>query len=302
MINNVSLVKNTLTYAKITGLRSMQNITGLEREIIEANKAELTHEIWGNPQKLIEWAKNKFEQLRVKDYKSELLEKDAVNSSRNELVKAWADILRTDFKTANNPLLQLKIMQFITHNLRIDNKALAPILRVDVFQDALFLAKKTGKSFKSVYTNLLKQPRYHNINVTEENVQSGNVRGTWYHLRTLNQSESVRFPKLAQQIQEFVMSISKGSNWCIRNKYRLESEYTGTKFHIFVDDKDMPQLCLAAADDAEKTFYTICGREQYKPIPSNFRQILQEFLQKNNLTDFKIIENDGRKTSSLLNA
>ena len=298
MIENVSLIKNTLTYAKRTGLRSMQHISGLEREIIEAYKSELTHDIWGNPQKLVEWVKNKIEQLRTKDYQSKLLDQDAVNNSRNNLVKAWAEILKSDFKTANNPFLQLKIMNFITHDLRINNKALAPILRVNVFQDALYLSKKTGKPFKSVYTELLKKTKYHDINVQEENVKSGNVRGTWYHLRTLNQSETVRYPKLAQQLQEFIMSLSKGSDWCIRNKYRLASEYTGTKFHIFVDDKDLPQLCIAAADDAEKTFYTVCGKEQYKPIPKDFKQILQEFLQKNNLTNFKILENDGRKSST----
>lgn len=294
MLNKLSIAEKTITYAKRTGLRSMQNIPeGAERCVIEAHKNELTHEVWGNPEKLKEWVLSKIEQLINADYVSELLDRNIVENSRNELVKAWGNLVKQDFKTSKNPFMQLKILDFITGNLRKNNKSLAPILRVDVFQDALAISKKTGKSFKKVYTGLLKDTKYHKINVAEENVQTESVRGTWYTLRTLNKSESVKSPVLAQKIQDFIMSISTGSDWCIRNRYRLNSEYMGTKFHIFVDDKGIPQLCLTAVDDAGKVFSDVRGKEQYKTIPKEYKEVLNKFLEKHNLTDSLVLDNEG---------
>lgn len=293
MVDKVSLLNHSISYAKRTGLRSMQHITGIEREIIEAHKSELPHEIWGNQSRLLDWVKQKIEKLINGDYPSNLLERDVVENSRNDLVKAWGELVKTDLKTSKKPFLQLEIMKFVTQKLQETNKALAPVLRIDAFQDALFAAQKTGKSFKKIYTNLLKNTRYHQININEENVNIDGVRGTWYNFRTLDESESVKKPLLASRLTEFLTSISQGSDWCIRSKHNVLREYIGTKFHIFVDDKGMPQLCLAAVDDTEKTFQCIKGKEQYNAIPKKFKKILLDFIQKHKLTESTAIDNGG---------
>ena len=293
MVNKISVVNNTISYAKRTGLRSMQHITGVEREIIESYKSELPHEIWGDSAKLIEWVKLKIEKLMNGDYPSKLLDREIVENSRNNLVKAWGELLKTDFKTSKKPFLQLKILNFVTGKLNENNKTLAPILRVDVFQDALFFSQRTGKSFKKIYMDLIKKARYHQLNINEEAVNSGNVRGTWYNLRTLNDSETIRYPILANKLNEFIMSVSQGSDWCIRNKYNLLREYKGAKFHIFIDDKGIPQLCLVAADDAEKTFLYVRGKEQYKPLAKNYKKLLSEFIEKHNLRESEVVNNEG---------
>ena len=57
---NVVINPIKLTYSKLSGLRSMQHIKGDERDIINAYKSELPHKIWGDSEKLKEWALNKF--------------------------------------------------------------------------------------------------------------------------------------------------------------------------------------------------------------------------------------------------
>ena len=293
MVDKISFVKNSLSYAKRTGLRSMQHISGVERDIIEAYKSELTHEIWGNPSKMVEWVRQKVENLINADYPSKLLGRDVVENSRNGLVKAWGNLVKTDFKTSKKPFLQLEIMKFVTGKLQNGNKALAPVLRVDAFREALFIAQKTGRSFKKMYTDLLKNTKYHQINVVEENVNVNNIRGTWYNIKTLNESETTRNPLLASRINEFITSISQGSDWCIRNKHNLLREYIGTKFHIFVDEKGVPQLCLAAADDAEKVFQCVKGREQYKPLSDDLKKVLRDFIEKHKLRESFVNEKVG---------
>ena len=139
---------------------------------------------------------------------------------------------------------------------------------------------------------LIKNTRYHQININEENVNIGGVRGTWYHFRTLNESETVKNPLLASRLTEFLTSISQGSDWCIRSKHNVLREYIGTKFHIFVDDKGVPQLCLAAVDDAEKTFQCIKGKEQYKAIPGKYKKVLLNFIQQHKLTQSTALDNN----------
>ena len=292
MVEKILLAKNSISYAKRTGLRSMQHIKGIEREVIKAYKSELTHEIWGNPDKLVTWVKNKIEQLINKDYTSELLDREVVNNSRNGLVKAWGQLLKSDFLTYKNPFLQLDILKFITEKLKNNNKLLAPVLRKDAFRDALSASNRTGKSFKKIYTDLIKDQKYHGINIEEENVQIGAIRGSWYHFKTPNKSEAVRAPGVARKFNDFIMSISQGSDWCIRNKYSIEGNYTGTYFHIFIDDKSIPQLCLAGCDKEGKLYRYVRGREQYKPIPEDYKKVLMDFLEKRNAFDAEVLTNE----------
>ena len=86
-------VSKAKSFAQRTGLRSMQNIKGTEREIIEGYRAELPHEIWGDSEKLTQWAHKKFTTLTDKNYTSFMLDERVVNRDRNEAVKAWADII-----------------------------------------------------------------------------------------------------------------------------------------------------------------------------------------------------------------
>ena len=294
MVEKISLAKHTISYAKRTGLRSMQNIKDLqERKIIETYKAELPHEIWGNQENLVVWVKNKIEQLINKDYPSELLNNDVVKNSRNALVKAWGDLIKSDFITAKNPFLQLDIMRFITEKLKNNNKLLAPVLRREAFRDALTISKKTGKTFKKIYSDIIKDAKYHKIDLTEENVRIGAIRGSWYHFKTPTESEAVRAPGAARKINDFIMSISQGSDWCIRNRYSIESNYAGTYFHIFVDDKGIPQLCLAGCDKEGKLYRYVRGREQYKPIPEDYKKVLMDFLKKGKNYDAEVLTNEN---------
>lgn len=270
------------TYSEFTGLRSMQHIKGTEREIIEAYRKELPHNIWGNPDKMKEWALNKYNEIVHKSYTSSLLESEVVQTERNEMVQRWAELLDNNPYCKDSPFLKLKILRSITENLTDKNMQIAPIINLNIVDNAISTAKKTGVSFKKAYFNLIREFDS-SLNTTTEEVVTNNIRGKWFTVKVPNSAEAMKSPGLFNRIKEFVSALSQRSNWCTRTPSNVSKYFTGSDFHIFVDKKGIPQLCLVGTDKDGGIFKFACGNDQYAPIPYEYKEVLKSFILKNKL-------------------
>lgn len=280
-------VSKAKSFAQRTGLRSMQNIKGTEREIIEGYRAELPHEIWGDSEKLTQWAHKKFTTLTDKNYTSFMLDERVVNRDRNEAVKAWADIIEENPLCQKNPFLKLKILKSIVENLSENNMQLAPIINKQAFQDAVFEIKRTGASFKKTYFRRIRDFDS-KLNVKMSEVNENGIRGKWYSVKVPDFAQAERNPGLFSKIKEYISALSQGSNWCTRTPSTVGRDFTGSDFHIFIDDRGLPQLCLAGTDKNGGWFRFVRGNDQYAPIPQKYKNILKSFLEKNNLDDAQV--------------
>ena len=155
-INNMSK-SGLLSYAKRSGLRSMQNINGTEREIIEAYRSELTHDVWGDSEKLSEWAVKKFDEIKNKSYTSAKLKDETEVNERNEAVRIWADIISNNIFCQKDPFLKLKIIRSVVSDLKTNNAQMPPVINLNILNDAIYEVKKAGASFKKTYYKLFKQ-------------------------------------------------------------------------------------------------------------------------------------------------
>ena len=290
-------VLNLLTiiprYTKRSGLRSMQNIpAGAEREIIEAYRSELTHDIWGDSKKLNEWAVNKFNEIRDKNYVSAKLTADTVEHDRNEVVRVWSDLITNNRYCQNNPFLKLKILRSIVSDLKPDNLQLPPVINLNVLEDAIYQVKKLGSSFKKTYFKLYQQ--FNSLNGLKTDTMSVNgVSGTWYSVKLPDNATAARQPGIFNKTKELISILSQRSNWCTRNTKALSSDFMGKDFHIFIDNKGYPQLCTVGSDKNGGMFKYIRGKDQYAKINDKYKGILNEFLKIKKLDNAVFGETDA---------
>ena len=270
-----------LSYSKRTGLRSFQHITGDERDIINIYKNELTHDVWGNPDKMKEWTLLKIDELANKSYPSDLLDDLSVAVGRNNLVKEWYNLIKSDYFTNDKPFLQLKIMKFVTNDLLIDNKSMAPFINRKVFSDAAYECQKHGKSFKKVYYSMI---RSFDNSIRGVSVEEFGIQGKWFTVNIPNACTANKNVGLFNEIKEFISVLSQGSNWCTRN-YKSIENFTGTIMHIFVDNKGVPQLCLTSFVGKDDAFKYVKGKDQYAPIPEKYLKILKSYIKKHGFND-----------------
>lgn len=282
-----------LSYAKTSGLRSMQHITGVEREIIETYRNELTHDIWGNADKLREWAVKKIESITQKEYPSKLLDSDIVQNGRNNVVKRWYEQLKNNSFTKNNPFLQLKILKFVTSNLLENNKQVAPIINNSVLSDTVFQLQKQGGSFKKTYFNLLRD-FYSSLNINIEETPLGK----WYTVKVPNEIEAKRKTLQFSKIKDFISALSQGTNWCTRTPATVGKDYANCNFNIFIDKSGVPQICMTSMGNNKDWFEFIRGKDQYAPIPEKFKGVIRAFLKEHKITDGKVGNLDGVKSIS----
>jgi len=291
MVKSVNL-RHTITYAKQTGLRSFQNINDeAERTIIQAYKNELTHDIWGNPEKLREWATNKFNELRDKNYFSIKLDNDEIANERNASIKAWANMIEENANCKNNPFFKLKILRSVVDNLKENNAQFPLVISKNVFKDAIYEVKKCGSSFKKTYIKLYEQ-FYSMGNVVVDDVYKNGIRGKWYSLKVPNHASSSQ-SGLLKKVRDFISILSQDSNWCTRTPKAINENFLGMDFHIFVDSKGCPQLCIVGTDKYGGQFKYIKGNNQYAPIPDKFKAILKSFLEMKKLDKALVGETDS---------
>ena len=272
-----------LSYSKLTGLRSMQHIKGIEREIVETYRNELTHDIWGNADKLRDWVVKKIEFLAQKEYPSKLLDSDVVQNGRNDAVKKWYKQLKTNPFTKNNPFLQLKILKFVTSNLLENNKQVAPIMNSSVLSDTVSQLQKTGGSFKKTYFKLLRD-FYSSLNINIEETPLGN----WYTVKVPNEIEAKRKALQFNKIKEFISALSQRTNWCTRSPATVGKDYNNCKFNIFIDNTGVPQVCMTSMGNNKNWFEFIRGKDQYASIPEKFKEVIRAFLKEHKITDGKV--------------
>ena len=270
------------SYAKISGLRSMQHIKGAEREIIEMYRNELTHDIWGDADKLKKWAENKIEELAAKKYPSKYLEPEDI-IDREEGVRAWYDAIKSSYLLKYDNFNRLKVMKFVTENLKPDNKAAIPPLNIRVLEDAVFDVKRKGVSFKKTYINMMRKFDTM-LNVKTDNVDIGGIKGKWYSVHVPGDADAASGLGFFNKIKEYVSILSQGSNWCLRTPKSVGKDFSNCDIHIFLDNKGKPQLCLTTASAGGKNFRFIRGNNQYAPIPDKYKPILQSFLEKHKRT------------------
>lgn len=293
ILGNTIIRPRIVSYAKQSGLRSMQNISGVEREMIEAYRGELTHEIWGDPVKLSEWVANKFIELRNKDYSSLRLSKESVIADRNESVKIWSDIIDENTICQSNPFIKLKILRSVISDLKPDNAQLPPVINLNVFDDAVYEVKKSGSSFKKTYYKLFKQ--FHSVpGLVTDNMTVNGVSGSWYSLHLPDYATSVRQPGIFNKIKDFISVLSQRSNWCTRNTKNLSNDFIGKDFHIFIDNKGIPQICIVGSDANGGRFKYICGNDQYAKIPDKYKGVLKEFLKLKQMDNAVVGETDAK--------
>ena len=280
------------SYAKISGLRSMQNIKGIEREIIEEYREELPHEIWGDAEKLKQWAYKKTEELATTEYPSALLDDITIRTGRTDAVDNWYRLVKQNYLTRNNPFLQLKIIKFVTSNLLTDNKQLAPILNDTVFTDAVIQMKNTGVSFKKTYYRLMRELK-EAINVITEDVNENGIIGKWYLIKVPEEEEAKKNLLKFNKIKNFIAILSQRSNWCTRNPQTVGREFANCTFNIFIDSKGVPQICMTSMGSSNSWFEYVRGNDQYAPIKDIYKSIIKSFLNRHEIYNGKVGYIDG---------
>ena len=260
----------------------MQHIQGIEREIIEAYRKELTHDIWGNPQKLKEWVLKKFNELAEHNYTSSKLTAEEVTNNRNGVVAAWAETLNDNLSCQNNPFLKLKIMKSVIGNLSKDNAQLPPPINPEVLNNTISIMKRNGSSFLKTYLKLLREFGS-DLNVKSEAVSENGIIGKWFSIKVPSEAEAKRSPGFFNRVKEFIAILSQRSNWCTRTPNTVGRNYPNCDFHIFVDQKGIPQLCLVGHDSAGGWFKDLKGGNQYAPINQKYKELLKTFLIRHNL-------------------
>lgn len=280
-MQNILTKRSNLSRSRNKQLRSMQNIKGIEREIIESYRNELDHDVWGNPNKLLEWVKSKFVELRNKNYYSDKISDKSMISERNDSVKIWADMIEDNHICKNNPFLKLKILKSVVSDLKTNNKLFPLVVNKNIFDNAVYEVKKHGLSFKKTYLKLYKQ--YCAVaGIKVDDVFVNGVRGKWYSLKVPNYAEASANISIFNKIKEFISVLSQGSNWCTRNPKSVSSDFMGMDFHIFVDHAGRPQLCIVGSDKNGGRFKYINGNDQYASIPDKYKEVLIKFLKDNN--------------------
>ena len=283
---------NGTSYAKQCGLRSMQNINGTEKEIIEAYRNELTHDIWGDKDKLTEWVNKKFIALRDKNYTSTKISDPKLIDERNNAVKSWAELINENDICKNNPFIRLKVLRSIVDNLKNNNMQFPPVINKNIFSEAVYEVKKQGSSFKKSYFKLFKE--FHSIpDIKIDEVSENGIRGTWYSLKVPDYATAKRQPGIFNKIKEFISVLSQGSNWCIRNPKAVSNDFIGMDFHVFVDSRGYPQLCMAGSNKNGGWFKYIKGNDQYAKISDKYKEILKLFIEKNELNNAVVGETDA---------
>ena len=280
----------SLSYAKQCGLRSMQNIKGFEREIIEAYRSELPHEIWGNAEKLKQWAYKKIEEIATKSFPSGLIDSITIKEGRTDAVKGWYQIIKNNEIAQKNPFLQLKIIRFVTDKLLPNNKQLAPVINPKVISDTIKEVDKTGESFKKTYYKNMRNFDSAKWLKTEEISENG-VLGKWYTVDVPDEIQARRNLFEFNNIKKFISVLSQGSNWCTRSPYIVGDEFSNCTVSIFVDNKGVPQICMTTMGKNKNLFEFIRGNEQYAPIPQRFKGIIKSYLERHEITDATV----GRK-------
>lgn len=286
------------TYTKITKLRSMQHIKGAEREIIEAYRKELSHDIWGNPEKLKVWADKKFSELTERNYKSFMLDEKVIARDRNEAVKEWVKLINENTICQNNPYLKLKILRSVVENLKENNMQLAPIINKKAFADAVYEINKTGASFKKTYFKLIREFDT-SVNAKTEEIAENGIRGKWFSIKVPDSRDAEHSPGLFNRIKEFISVLSQGSNWCTRTPNAVSKNFMGCDFHIFIDRKGYPQLCLVGNDKNGGWFKYIRGNDQYAPIDKEYKSILKSYIERHNLND-AVVGRSETNTANIL--
>ncbi len=283
--------KNLLSYSKQTGLRSMQNIKGAEREIIETYRSELSHEIWGNPKKMLEWVLNKFSALKETKYKSNRKDGALVEKYRTEEIEAWAEVINKNELCKNNPFLKLKIFKSIISDLKENNSLLPPVINEKIFNHAVNEVRKFGASFKKVYFKLYKE--FCSIDsLKTQDVSINGIRGKWYSIKLPDYAEAAKEPGRYKKALELLSVLSQGSNWCTRNSKILVNDFAGNDFHIFVDSKGIPQLCLTGHNNHGGRFKYIKGNDQYAKIEDKYKEVLRDFINQNKFENALVGETD----------
>ena len=280
-----------ISYAKQSGLRSMHHIKGTEREIIETYKTILTHDIWGNPQKLSEWATKKFEEITNRNYISDRLDITTVQSDRNECVKAWAELINNNFICNKDPFLKLKVIKSITEHLKENNAQLPPPINKNVFRNTIQEIKKNGQNFKKTYLKLMRDFDTTPGIETKEIAESG-IRGKWFSIKVPNWADAICHPGRFKKINEFIAILSQGSNWCTRNHKAISKNFIGSDFHIFIDNKGKPQICMVGIDSNGGKYRYVKGNNQYAPFPQQYKPILKSFIEHHKLDNAIVGETD----------
>lgn len=273
------------SYSKRTGLRSMQHIKGTEREIIEAYKSELPHEIWGNPKKLRQWAEKKITQIIDTDYSSKLLGGYVTLQARTERINEWNFALNRNKYTKNDPFLRLKIMRFVTEKLLPNNKALAPYLEEDILNKALKESTEKGTSFKKNYLRILKEEILDTLKSNTEHVSINGIEGDWisFHIPSYVEMMSDKYPSKHKLIDTQIANLSQDTDWCLRNPYAVNVNYHGSDMHFFVDSEQNTRICIVNYGDTAKI---VKGRNQYVKLTPQYKEIVRDFLSRHNLTTF----------------
>ena len=275
------------SFTKITGLRSMQHIKGAEREVIEAYRSELPHDIWGDSDKLLMWAQKKYNELVNKNYESVMLDEKIVERDRNNVIKNWETIINDNYLCKKNPFLKLKIIRSVISDLLPNNAQLAPIINMKVFNNTVYLVNKTGASFKKSYFKLMREFD-NSVDIKTEEINENGVRGKWFSLKVPNWSEAEYKPGFFAKMKEFVSVLSQGSNWCTRSPNNVGRDFMGSDFHIFIDDKGIPQICMAGTDKDRGWFRYVRGNDQYAPLHKKYKNILKSFVERHNLDDAQV--------------
>ena len=280
------------TYAKRTGLRSMQHISGVEREIIEAYKADLKHEIWGNETKLKNWAAEKFNELANKNYISYKLDIKTTEQDRNSVVREWAYILNHNPDTQNNPFLKLKILKSVTANMTDSNAQAAPIINRTIIADTIYEVKKNGGGFIKLYYKNLKNFNVTN-NITLEPISINGIKGDWLNITMPDKAFATRSPGQFSSISNCIAALSQGTNWCTRTPGIVRRDFIGQNIHIFMDIKGNPQLGIFGFDKT-KQYKFICGKEQYSPIPDKYKIILEDYIKTHSIEEATLTKDNTK--------
>ena len=276
--------KNIKKYSNIAPLRfdivsfgsmKKEEFVGVDYAAIRKFRAHI--EKFNSYDDFLAWEQEKIDEITKKSYPARRIQAD---SERRVMLNDWFNYVTKENATYNKSH-QLIILSAIIKDLNPNNDKLPPVLNrgalaecIDKLDAKLKENPKYCFDFNKMYSNKL-QEFY-----LDDNVNTGETATKW-----------VVIPSKAHDSDNFEKNIDKlktlsHRSWCTKSR-GAKSYLEQGDFHIYLEN-GKPKLGLAFNNQG--MLYEIEGEKNNRKIPVKYLEILENYIEENNITTTKIVE------------
>ena len=272
-------------------LRSLDNIVGVEKIVLNKFKTEIDQNIWGNPERFKAWAKERLDKIIDFENNPNYVATGnyaQYNAARKEGIANWYKYLTEESNYKDDVFVHLLVMDGITKEMRPNNAVTPPAVTHESFEATYnaLLEQNSSVSFSKIYAQQTKQKAINKY--TTQEVLFDGIEGKWVTIPRSKKGE----PNYDEHIA-MVQALADGSSWCLRFE-NAHGYLQGGNLHFFVDKNGNSQVAI---NETDGTITQIQKRyNQDSTVPVAYSQIIANWVKENNYNGKK------REIETALNA